>query len=89
MQYLEEIRDGELTGQTFKAPNGGAVQMTGSVQEYLENILGRSKIDAFSEGPDESVHPWNELGGCGKYHKEFVEAGCGGPFLLVDKVLLG
>lgn len=89
MQYLEEIRDGKLTGKTFVAPNGGAVQMTGYVPDYLNSILAVSKIDATSSGKDKSVHPWNEVGGCGKYHKEYVKAGCGGPYLLVDQVSLG
>lgn len=89
MAYLEEIKDGKLTGRSFVAPNGGAVQMTGYVPDYLNQILAVSKIDFQSGEADKSLHPWNEVGGCGKYHKESVEAGCGGPYLLVDQVLLG
>lgn len=89
MAYVEEIKDGKLTGKSFVAPNGGAIQMTGYVPDYLNQILAVSKTDYESSEPDKSVHPWNEVGGCGKYHKEFVEAGCGGPYLLVDQVLLG
>lgn len=89
IQYLEEVKNGKLTGRTFVAPNGGAVQMTGSVPEYLSSILGVSKIEAFSKDPDKSKHPWNEVGGCGKYHKEYVKAGCGGTYLLLDKATLG
>ncbi|MCC7405095.1 MAG: TldD/PmbA family protein [Bdellovibrionales bacterium] len=88
MAYVEEIRNGELTGRTFKAPNGGAIQMTGYVPDYLKSILAKSKIEAHHDEMDESGHPWNEVGGCGKYHKEFVVAGCGGPYMLVDDVLL-
>jgi predicted Zn-dependent protease len=88
MAYVEEIKDGQLTGRTFKAPNGGAIQMTGYVPDYLNSILAKSKIEAHQEEVDESFHPWNEVGGCGKYHKEFVVAGCGGPYMLVDNVLL-
>ncbi len=89
IQYLEEVKNGQLTGKTFVAPNGGAVQMTGQVEEYLNSILGVSKIEAFSNDPDQSIHPWNEVGGCGKYHKEFVKAGCGGTYLLLNQVSLG
>lgn len=88
MAYVEEIKDGALTGRTFKAPNGGAIQMTGYVPDYLGSIIAKSKIEAHREEVDESQHPWNEVGGCGKYHKEYVAAGCGGPYMLVDKVLL-
>tara|TARA_B100000749_G_scaffold280707_1_gene278182 strand:- start:113077 stop:114642 length:1566 start_codon:yes stop_codon:yes gene_type:complete len=86
--YVEEIVDGQLTGRTFKGPNGGAIQMTGYVPDYLNQIVDKSKIDAFSQGKDHSKYPWNEIGGCGKYHKESVHAGCGGPYLLVSNALL-
>lgn len=89
MLYLEEIREGKLTGRTFKGPNGGGVQMTGYVPDYLNSILGKTKIEAFKAGPDSAVEPLNEVGGCGKYHKESVAAGCGGTYMLVDNVLLG
>lgn len=89
MSFVEEIKDGKLTGRTFKGPNGGGVQMTGYVPDYLNSILGKSKIEAFCETPDTAVEPLNDTGGCGKYHKESVVAGCGGTYLLVDKVLLG
>ncbi len=87
--FLEEIRDGRLTGRSFKAPNGGAIQMTGYVPDYLKSIIAKTKIDAFSSEKDDSLkHPWNEVGGCGKYHKELVQAGCGGTYLLIDNALL-
>ncbi|MCB0422236.1 MAG: TldD/PmbA family protein, partial [Bdellovibrionales bacterium] len=89
MAFIEEVKNGQLTGRTFKAPNGGAVQLTGYVPDYLNSILGKSKIEAFSDQPDKEQHPWNEVGGCGKYHKELVNAGCGGTYILVDNCLLG
>ncbi|MEZ4873582.1 MAG: hypothetical protein R2827_15340 [Bdellovibrionales bacterium] len=88
ISYVEEIKDGQLTGKTFKGPNGGALQMTGYVPDYLNQIVDKSKIDAFKDAEDDSIHPWNEIGGCGKYHKESVHAGCGGPYLLVNDALL-
>lgn len=89
MGFLEEIKDGKLTGRTFKGPNGGAVQMTGYVPDYLNSIIDKSKIEAFHGEKDKSTEPWNDVGGCGKYHKEYVVAGCGGPYMLVDEVHLG
>ena len=86
--FLEEIKDGKLTGRTFKGPNGGAVQMTGYVPDYLNAILEKTKIEAFEPGTDSAVEPRNIVGGCGKYHKESVVAGCGGTYMLVDNVLL-
>ncbi|MCB0415360.1 MAG: TldD/PmbA family protein, partial [Bdellovibrionales bacterium] len=89
MSYVEEIVNGNLTGKIFKAPNGGDIQLTGYVPDYLNSILGKTKIEAFSDEVDEASHPWNEMGGCGKYHKEIVAAGCGGPYVLIDNALLG
>lgn len=89
IQYLEEIKDGKLTGRVFRGPSGGAVQMTGYTPDYLNSILMKSKIDAESDAADTSKFPENKVGGCGKYHKELVNAGCGGPYLLIDQVLLG
>ena len=88
IQYLEEVKDGKRTGRTFKGPNGGALQMTGYVPDYLEQIESKSMIDPTGQNKD-LKHPWNDVGGCGKYHKEFVNAGCGGPYMLVRDVLLG
>ncbi|NQZ00822.1 MAG: TldD/PmbA family protein [Bdellovibrionales bacterium] len=91
IQFLQEVQDGKLTGKVFKGPAGGSIQMTGYVPDYLNAIMGKTKIDAFEnhQGEEEPTHPWNEAGGCGKYHKESVVAGCGGPYMLVDDVLLG
>ena len=86
--YLEEIKNGMLTGRIFKGPNGGGVQMTGYVPDYLNSILDKTKIEAFQSGKDSAVEPRNDVGGCGKYHKEGVAAGCGGTYLLVDNAFL-
>lgn len=87
--YLQEIKDGELTGRIFKGPAGGAIQMTGYVPDLLHSIVGRSKTEYWTEEADSAVFPENKKGGCGKYHKEWVPAGCGGPCLLLEDVLLG
>jgi len=90
IQFLQEIKNGKLTGKTFKGPAGGSIQMTGYVPDYLNSIVGKTKIDAFEQHEgDTAEHPWSEAGGCGKYHKESVVAGCGGPYMLVENVLLG
>ncbi len=89
IQFLREVKNGKLTGKLLKGPAGGSIQMTGYTPDILNNILDKSKIDHLSEGPDEAQHPFNDVGGCGKYHKETVFAGCGGPYMLVDQVLLG
>jgi TldD protein len=70
ISYLQEVKDGKLTGRVFKGPAGGDIEFD-------------------SDKPDSSKHPFNDAGGCGKYHKEFVFAGCGGPFVLLDQVILG
>lgn len=88
IQYVKEIKDGKLTGKTFRGPGGGSLQMTGSVPDYLNQILDKSCIDPTGKN-EAAKHPWNDVGGCAKYHKEVVYAGCGGPYMLVDKVLLG
>ncbi len=89
IQFLKEIKDGKLTGRTLKGPAGGDIQLTGYTPDVLRSILGKSKIEEEHDGPDVAKHPLNDVGGCGKYHKEFVYAGCGGTYLLVDSVLLG
>ena len=87
--YLQEIKNGQLTGRVFRGPAGGDVQMTGYVPDVLDSIVDKSKIDCAVSGPDQSKHPLNDAGGCGKYHKEYVVAGCGGPYLLLDNAILG
>ncbi|MCM2321730.1 MAG: TldD/PmbA family protein [Oligoflexia bacterium] len=89
ISFLEEVKDGKLTGRLFKGPAGGDIQLTGYTPDVLNSIVAKSKIDATTSAPDRSRHPFNDAGGCGKYHKEFVFAGCGGPYLLLDQVILG
>lgn len=89
ISFLHEVKAGKLTGNLFKGPAGGDIQMTGYTPDVLNSIIGKSKIDFESEEPDRAKHPVNDVGGCGKYHKEFVFAGCGGPYLLLDQVILG
>lgn len=89
ISYLEEVKDGKLTGRVFKGPAGGDIQLTGYTPDVLNSIVAKSKILAEVDGPDNAKHPFNDAGGCGKYHKEFVFAGCGGPYMLLDNVILG
>jgi TldD protein len=87
--YLQEVRNGKFTGRIFKGPAGGDIQLTGDVPEVLNSILGKSKIEWDREGADRMRHPMNDAGGCGKYHKEYVNAGCGGTYMLLENVTLG
>ena len=89
VQFLREVKDGKFTGKVFKGPAGGDIQLTGYVPDVLNSILGKSKIEFNSKSPDKVKYPFNDAGGCGKYHKEFVFAGCGGPYLLLDQAILG
>jgi TldD protein len=88
IQYVQEIKDGKLTGRTFKGPNGGAIQMTGYVPDCLNHIVAKTMIDPTGKNKS-TKNPVNDVGGCAKYHKEFVYAGCGGPYMLVENSLLG
>lgn len=89
ISYLHEVKQGKLTGKVFRGPAGGDIQMTGYTPHVLNSIIDKSKIEFNSNNPDYAKYPFNEVGGCGKYHKEFVFAGCGGPFMLLDHVILG
>jgi TldD protein len=89
ISYLEEVKQGKLTGKVFRGPAGGDIQMTGYTPDVLNSIMAKSKIEFDSEEPDTAIHPYNDVGGCGKYHKESVYAGCGGPYVLLDQVILG
>jgi predicted Zn-dependent protease len=89
ISYLEEVKGGKLTGRLFKGPAGGDIQMTGYTPDVLDSIVAKSKIEYEQSTPDKAKHPFNDSGGCGKYHKEFVFAGCGGPYVLLDGVTLG
>ena len=89
VQYLKEVKSGKYTGKVFKGPAGGDIQITGYVPDVLNSILAKSKIEAKSKKPDTVQHPFNDCGGCGKYHKEIVYAGCGGPHMLLKDQILG
>lgn len=89
ISYLHEVKNGKLTGKLFKGPAGGDIQMTGYTPDVLNSIVAKSKIEFNSSSPDQARHPENDVGGCGKYHKEFVYAGCGGPYILLDQIILG
>jgi hypothetical protein len=89
VQFLKEVKDAKYTGRVFKGPAGGDIQFTGFVPEVLDSIVAKSKIEYESADADSAVHPHNDVGGCGKYHKEFVNAGCGGPYMLFKDIVLG
>jgi TldD protein len=89
ISFLQEVKSGKLTGRVFKGPAGGDIQMTGYTPDVLNQIVAKSKIEYDSKSPDKAKHPFNDAGGCGKYHKELVFAGCGGPYVLLDHVILG
>ncbi len=89
-QYLEEIQDGRLTGRVFLGPKGGHVELSDPVPLLLNNIIAKSRVDdSCFASIDEQPFPYNKWGGCGKYHKELVEAGSGGPFILWDGINCG
>ncbi len=89
IHFLQEVKNGKLTGRVFKGPSKGDIQLTGYVPDILEKIMDKSKIDFDAPEADHAQHPFNAAGGCAKYHKEFVHAGCGGPYVLLDQVTLG
>ncbi|MDH5656662.1 MAG: metallopeptidase TldD-related protein, partial [Spirochaetia bacterium] len=82
-EYLEEIKDGKLTGKIFLGPSGGHIELSDPVFTLLDRILAKSRTS------HEEGIPENKFGGCGKYHKESVEAGCGGPYILWESVNCG
>jgi predicted Zn-dependent protease len=81
--YFEEIKEGQLTGKKFIGPAGGHVELTDSVFDVLDRIEAKSKVT------HETNTPEVKLGGCGKYHKELVDAGVGGPFILWNNINCG
>lgn len=89
IQYLKEVKNGKLTGKVFIGPAGGDIQLTGYVPDVLNSIVAKSKIEAHKSEKDTATHPFNDCGGCGKYHKEIVYAGCGGPYMLLKDMILG
>ena len=80
-KFLEEIKDGKLTGRIFLGPKGGHIELSDPVPVLLEGIIAKSKV-LDDIDPDNQPEPFNKFGGCGKYHKEAVEAGCGGTWIL-------
>ncbi len=89
LQFLKEVRNGKYTGKVFKGPSGGDIQLTGYVPDVLDSIVAKSKIEFETTAPDQAAHPYNDCGGCGKYHKEIVYAGCGGPYMLLKNQIIG
>lgn len=81
--YLEEIKNGKLTGEIYLGPSGGHVELSDPVFTLLERIVAKSK------SVNKHNIPENKFGGCGKYHKESVQAGCGGPFILWESINCG
>lgn len=81
--FFEEIKDGQLTGQLFIGPSGGHIELSDPVFDLLERIVDKTST-AHAEGV-----PAVGLGGCGKYHKEIVDAGCGGPSILWESINCG
>jgi TldD protein len=82
-EYLEEIKEGKLTGRIFKGPSGGHIELSDPVFDLLDRIVAKT-----SANHPEGI-PQNKYGGCGKYHKESVDAGSGGPFILWESVTCG
>jgi hypothetical protein len=85
-EYLEEIKDGKLTGRIFLGPRGGHIELSDPVPLLLNGIISKSKI---TEDKEDQPVPYNKWGGCGKYHKEVVEAGSGGPWILWEGINCG
>ena len=83
VSYFEEISNGKLTGKLFLGPSGGHIELSDPVFTLLEKIVAKSK----TLNPDNI--PDIKFGGCGKYHKEGVNAGCGGPYILWKDVNCG
>ena len=81
--YLEEIKDGKLTGKLFLGPTGGHVELSDPVFELLDKIVAKTGTNNADNVPE------NKYGGCGKYHKELVGAGCGGPYILWQNINCG
>ena len=84
-EYLEEIRDGRLTGEIFLGPSGGHIELAGYVPDMLLNIVAKSG----NASPSAASAPLTLSGGCGKFHKEYVMAGCGGTYILWKELTAG
>ena len=77
-----------LQGGVFLGPRGGHVELNGYVPDMLQSILGK-KYGRKARQDSCGAIPLQKWGGCGKYHKELVEAGSGGPWILWDGVVCG
>jgi len=88
--YFEEIKDGKLTGEYYLGPHGGHIELSDPVPDLLSKIVAKSKVyDDYKGDLDKQPIPFNKTGGCGKYHKEFVLAGSGGPYILWENINCG
>jgi predicted Zn-dependent protease len=88
-EYLEEVKDGRRTGRLFLGPQGGHIELSDPVPRLLGSILAKSVISEEDPMNESGGEPINKWGGCGKYHKEGVEAGCGGPWILWAGITCG
>ncbi len=88
-EYLEEVKDGKRTGKLFLGPQGGHVELSDPVPRLLNSIIAKSVISEEDPMNESGGEPINKWGGCGKYHKEGVEAGCGGPWILWEGITCG
>jgi hypothetical protein len=88
-EYLEEVKDGKRTGKLFLGPQGGHVELSDPVPRLLGSIIAKSVISEEDPMNENGSEPINKWGGCGKYHKEGVEAGCGGPWILWEGITCG
>lgn len=88
-EYLEEVKDGKRTGKLFLGPQGGHVELSDPVPRLLNSIVAKSVISEEDPMNEKGSEPINKWGGCGKYHKEGVEAGCGGPWILWEGITCG
>ena len=86
--YLREVVNGKLTGKVFIGPQGGHVELNGYVPDLLKGIIGKTRTEGNDNQNNVSI-PLQKWGGCGKYHKELVEAGSGGPWILWADVVCG
>jgi len=88
-EYLEEVKNGKRTGKLFLGPQGGHIELSDPVPRLLESIIAKSVISEEDPMNETGSEPINKWGGCGKYHKEGVEAGCGGPWILWEGITCG
>jgi predicted Zn-dependent protease len=88
-EYLEEVKGGKRTGKLFLGPQGGHIELSDPVPRLLNSIIAKSVISEEDPMNEKGSEPINKWGGCGKYHKEGVEAGCGGPWILWSGITCG